>query len=1350
MTTGNHVIFIHPDGTDVSTFTAMRALYYGPDNRSNYDLLTNSVNYLGHMQDQLAGTSNGGAVTHATGVKVFAESFGLDRQINPDGTPIVTIDANGVTRFVDRPLVSLSGQSNQTIIQEAVKANKFTGLINSGAIAEPGTGAFASQVGYANIPAGVSPTSFDRFPRAQFGEITRQVVESGVDVILGGGLVNYLPAGTPPPAGAAAFGITTAAQLDAIATSSGQRPSTNLIARAQALGYTVVYSRNELAAAAANPSVLKILGIFAAEDTFIDNVRSFSPVDGRPTGLTGNVTGVEEVLRANNLPNYVPSAPTAAEMLAAYQAVLVRSPKFHNGSIVIQEEEGTDNFGNINNASGMLEATFRADQAIGVARSFVDLYPNTLVITAADSAGGGLQLRDPGAASGTPPRTTNVTANPSVTGRPVQGLSLPTDGIDGVNTAPFVAQPDRRGTRLPFSISWAGTPDFVGGIVTKTTGLNANKLPETADNTDIYRVMYETLFPERGELPAARTSNALRPPAPPSTKDTGNVVFFHPDGAGFAHWNAYRILELGTDGRTNWDQFSNTAIYEGNLIDRITGSSDGNATSHALGIKAFDDAFGLDPQGNRYTSLSGKLGTTILEEARDAGKSIAVINSGVIAEPGTGAFLAESPDRGQAAQITEQMIRSGATLVGNSKIVILGGGELNMLPQGQNTSNNTNARYVTPELDTANTGANRRPTTDLIALARSLGYTVVYTLQELQNVPTTAQRVLGVFAAEDTYNDTNEDRLGLTANLTPQEVRDRLYRVDGTSGLTPATISAVKPPTIADMMRETLRLMSADPDGFMIVAEEEGSDNFGNNNNSAGVFEALRRTDEAFGVVMDFITRTDPNTLLMTTADSEAGGLQVFQPVPFAPAFPNTITNPAQFRVPVNSNGTVTNQNPLDGVFGSNPSDNDGNPATPDVIVPFTAGKPVLDDPAQLRQNFGIAWAGTPDFAGSMHVKTFGKNAGLLNETFEAEDIYRLAYRTLFGTDAGTDRAVLQQRTTNAKVLNVTGGLEDGFLKVQVASRSGSGVNEIGAYFVDDEQGRIGGIAPDSPAYLPLALARSRVLLSELSNRPQGFDGQRSAMLSGLTRDSRVAFLEVQNSTIATVIDSLSRGVTTNLPQVRFSIGSAATVQPGTQGSFNINFGGTTIQTETVRVTATENLPLAIAKLQSRQEGEVLDLRELTGQVFANFTVNREAFFNNRVGFYRVVDELGTVFDPVSNRNIAPGQAGYAQAAVRQRVGAEVSAPNQGRSTFNNVAFSGGSIFAPYIITNGGTVEQVQNNTLGSGAGVYFAYLEANPGRADHFRILGTNTWGIEDQPRGGDLDYNDVVISATFSRSPV
>ncbi len=59
---------------------------------------------------------------------------------------------------------------------------------------------------------------------------------------------------------------------------------------------------------------------------------------------------------------------------------------------LIVEEEGTDNFGNANNANGYFEALKRADDAIGVALDFHSKNPNTLIITAADSEAGGMEI----------------------------------------------------------------------------------------------------------------------------------------------------------------------------------------------------------------------------------------------------------------------------------------------------------------------------------------------------------------------------------------------------------------------------------------------------------------------------------------------------------------------------------------------------------------------------------------------------------------------------------------------------------------------------------------------------------------------------------------------------------------------------------------------------------------------------------------------------------------------------------------------------------------------------------------------------------------------------------------------
>ncbi|MFS0520044.1 hypothetical protein ACEYW6_35885 [Nostoc sp. UIC 10607] len=87
MATGNHVIFLHPDGTSPSHYAFARFVDKGPDGRLNWDNLDHAGVYLGHLEDQLGGTSNAGAVTHATGAKVYAESFGL----NADGSSVASL-----------------------------------------------------------------------------------------------------------------------------------------------------------------------------------------------------------------------------------------------------------------------------------------------------------------------------------------------------------------------------------------------------------------------------------------------------------------------------------------------------------------------------------------------------------------------------------------------------------------------------------------------------------------------------------------------------------------------------------------------------------------------------------------------------------------------------------------------------------------------------------------------------------------------------------------------------------------------------------------------------------------------------------------------------------------------------------------------------------------------------------------------------------------------------------------------------------------------------------------------------------------------------------------------------------
>lgn len=403
-----NVIFIHPDGTSAAHWGATRILYTGPDGRLNWDQMSNLAVYLGHMKNQLSGTSNGGAVTHATGVKVNADSFGLDE--------------NG------KPVVALSGKP-QTIMEEAIKAGKGTAIINSGMIHEPGTGAFLAK----------SPS------RRNFADITKQIVESGADVILGGGEMWYLPKGV--------------AGRHSTASQSQRTDGLNLVEIAKKKGYTVVYTRDELLKLPTNTK--KVLGIFAADDTYNDET--------------------EENLKQRNLPLYVATAPTVGEQLDVTLKILSQKGK---NFLIVLEEEGSDNFGNYNNAIGCLTALKRADDAVGVAMKFIEKNPNTLLVTAADSDAGGLELV--GATEKDFPFNKPL---------PEKGKNgAPWDGKEGTSTLPFISAPDKQGRRFPFAISWSGFGDNAGGIIAKAHGFNAGLLNGTVDNTDIYRLMYRTLF----------------------------------------------------------------------------------------------------------------------------------------------------------------------------------------------------------------------------------------------------------------------------------------------------------------------------------------------------------------------------------------------------------------------------------------------------------------------------------------------------------------------------------------------------------------------------------------------------------------------------------------------------------------------------------------------------------------------------------------------------------------------------------------------------------------------------------------------------------------------------------------
>ncbi len=402
--TGN-VIFIHPDGTGLSDWNALRLLKVGPDNLLNWDKLSGVGLYKGHIRNRATASSNAGATIHAYGVKADVDDFGM-------------IDGEFPA--------SLSGE-RMSIMQEAMKKGVYVGVINSGSIEEPGTAVFLTS----------------NFKRSNYEEIAKDVIQSGASLVFCGGEDFLIPLG----------------KSGRHSTAGKRKDGLNLIDWAIKNGYTVVYTKEELLKLSFDEQD-KILGVFAARNTFNDET--------------------EEYLKENNLPNYSPTAPTLAEMTSFAIEFLSRKGQF----FLVVEEEGSDNFGNRNNANGKLEALSRADDAIGVALNFIEKNLNTTLITASDSEAGGMEVAGY--------EIEELEEIKTLPGKDRNGAPL--DGKEGTGSKPFISKPGKNGVSFPFGVAWSGYGDVTGGVVARAHGLNADKMKINFDNTDVYRIMYLSLF----------------------------------------------------------------------------------------------------------------------------------------------------------------------------------------------------------------------------------------------------------------------------------------------------------------------------------------------------------------------------------------------------------------------------------------------------------------------------------------------------------------------------------------------------------------------------------------------------------------------------------------------------------------------------------------------------------------------------------------------------------------------------------------------------------------------------------------------------------------------------------------
>jgi Domain of unknown function (DUF4114) len=313
-----------------------------------------------------------------------------------------------------------------------------------------------------------------------------------------------------------------------------------------------------------------------------------------------------------------------------------------------------------------------------------------------------------------------------------------------------------------------------------------------------------------------------------------------------------------------------------------------------------------------------------------------------------------------------------------------------------------------------------------------------------------------------------------------------------------------------------------------------------------------------------------------------------------------------------------------------------------------------------------------------------------------------------------------------------------------VSQKSGSKVNEIGIFAVDDATGKIGGIAPGTAGYLKAVTDSARPIFATLDG---SFFNTAKREIS-LDPNRTYEFFEVQDGSIADLQQLIASGRTpTNL---LFSLPDASGNSPikvttnSTNDGYKVSVNNDELVLNIVKLDgATPNIPIG-SKSQNSPQGRTIDLTDFAGKTLkAGITTTSSAAYNNNVGFYAVEDAIGTI-KLGNGSTLKPGDANYAIEAIKSAV---LQAGKTDSKTNQDIL--GGKIYAPIVVAQGTFTDFVTKNPTNGGDGTaihaYFNYLGANPDKIDHFRSIDNNTFGVEDLFGGGDRDFNDLIVKTTF-----